>query len=163
MTNDELDALQERLARECISSPGINGERRMIALNPDGPDALAAIKALRERATKLEGRITVSGYVPLAEFDAMQDERDEAGHEFKNFHRMLCERFAYRHDEKDWKRDQVSLMEHIAKQRDEAVNALGDLLDAVDAHNAANGKAMVDPHATDEARSVLSRLKEPKP
>ncbi len=34
--------------------------------------------------------------------------------EFKNFHRQLCERFGYTHDEKDWRRDQVSLIEHIA-------------------------------------------------
>jgi hypothetical protein len=37
-------------------------------------------------------------------------------HEFKNFHRVLCERFGYTHDEVDWKRDQVSLIEWIAKQ-----------------------------------------------
>jgi hypothetical protein len=48
MTDEELDALERRLAREWISTPGINGERRMIPLNPDGHDALAAIKALRE-------------------------------------------------------------------------------------------------------------------
>jgi hypothetical protein len=36
------------------------------------------------------------------------------GGDFKNFHRLLCERFGYPHDERDWKRDQVSLMEHIA-------------------------------------------------
>src|SRR5690242_1280985 len=34
--------------------------------------------------------------------------------QFKNFHRLLCERFNYCHDEKDWYRDQVSLIEHIA-------------------------------------------------
>jgi hypothetical protein len=34
---------------------------------------------------------------------------------FKNFHRMLCDRFGYTHDEIDWRRDQVSLCEHIAK------------------------------------------------
>lgn len=34
-------------------------------------------------------------------------------HEFKNFHRLLCERFAYYHDERDWKRDQLSLIEWI--------------------------------------------------
>lgn len=34
--------------------------------------------------------------------------------QFKNFHRLLCERFGYPHDEKDWFRDQVSLIEHIA-------------------------------------------------
>lgn len=33
--------------------------------------------------------------------------------EFKNFHRLLCERFHYEHDEKDWKRDQLSLIEWI--------------------------------------------------
>lgn len=35
---------------------------------------------------------------------------------FKNFHRLLCERFGYGHDEKDWERDQLSLIEWIAKQ-----------------------------------------------
>lgn len=40
-----------------------------------------------------------------------------ADKEFKNFHRLLCERFGYCHDERDWKRDQISLIEHIAKQR----------------------------------------------
>lgn len=34
--------------------------------------------------------------------------------EFKNFHRLLCERFDYTHDDKDWKRDQLSLIEWIA-------------------------------------------------
>lgn len=33
---------------------------------------------------------------------------------FKNFHRSLCNRFGYTHDEKDWRRDLVSLEEHIA-------------------------------------------------
>ncbi|MGV0128890.1 hypothetical protein [Burkholderia gladioli] len=40
----------------------------------------------------------------------------DAEHRFKNFHRLLCERFDYTHDEIDWKRDQVSLIEHIAKK-----------------------------------------------
>jgi hypothetical protein len=35
-------------------------------------------------------------------------------HAFKNFHRLLCERFGYSHDEKDWRRDQLSLIEFIA-------------------------------------------------
>lgn len=35
---------------------------------------------------------------------------------FKNFHRSLCERFGYFHDEADWQRDQDSLEEHIATQ-----------------------------------------------
>lgn len=39
-----------------------------------------------------------------------------AEYEFKNFHRALCERFGYSHDKKDWKRDQLSLIEWISKQ-----------------------------------------------
>lgn len=38
--------------------------------------------------------------------------------EFKNFHRLLCERFGYVHDPIDWKRDQISLIEYIASQTD---------------------------------------------
>ncbi len=34
---------------------------------------------------------------------------------FKNFHRVLCERFGYGHDEVDWERDQLSLIEWIAR------------------------------------------------
>jgi hypothetical protein len=40
----------------------------------------------------------------------------DSDHEFENFHRLLCERFGYTHDEVDWKRDQISLIEWIAKQ-----------------------------------------------
>jgi hypothetical protein len=39
---------------------------------------------------------------------------EAALHAFKNFHRLLCERFGYGHDEKDWRRDQLSLIEFIA-------------------------------------------------
>lgn len=46
----------------------------------------------------------------------LQAEVDKSRHSFKNFHRALCERFDYCHDEKDWERDQVSLMEWIAKR-----------------------------------------------
>lgn len=41
-------------------------------------------------------------------------EREKAS--FKNFHRALCERFDYAHDEVDWQRDQISLIEWIAKR-----------------------------------------------
>lgn len=40
-------------------------------------------------------------------------------HAFKNFHRALCDRFGYSHDERDWRRDQVSLIEWIAAQTSE--------------------------------------------
>jgi hypothetical protein len=32
---------------------------------------------------------------------------------FKNFHRLLCNRFGYVHDEVHWERDLLSLIEHI--------------------------------------------------
>jgi hypothetical protein len=41
---------------------------------------------------------------------------ESAEYRFKNFHRLLCERFGYGHDEKDWERDQLSLIEWIAKR-----------------------------------------------
>ena len=37
-------------------------------------------------------------------------------HDFKNFHRQLCARFGYVHDEQFWWRDLVSLIEHIASK-----------------------------------------------
>lgn len=43
-------------------------------------------------------------------------ERESWKHNFKNFHRLLCERFGYGHDEKDWLRDQLSLIEWIANR-----------------------------------------------
>jgi hypothetical protein len=62
----------------------------------------------------------------------------DSEHAFKNFHRSLCERFGYTHDEIDWKRDQVSLEEHIAARlarreveestRDDVANLLNFLL-----------------------------------
>lgn len=40
--------------------------------------------------------------------------------DFKNFHRNLCMRFDYHHDELNWRRDLASLEEHIAAQLTEA-------------------------------------------
>lgn len=49
----------------------------------------------------------------IAKLEAI-DAAGASNAEFKNFHRLLCERFGYTHDERDWKRDQISLIEHIA-------------------------------------------------
>ncbi len=46
--------------------------------------------------------------------DSDSEAHAQAEREFKNFHRLLCERFGYVHDDRDWKRDQLSLMEWIA-------------------------------------------------
>ncbi|WP_249201289.1 hypothetical protein [Burkholderia cenocepacia] len=55
----------------------------------------------------------------LAASPVEQHEAAPADAEFKNFHRLLCERFGYVHDEHDWKRDQLSLIECIANWRDQ--------------------------------------------
>ncbi|MFL9966697.1 hypothetical protein PQR02_38220 [Paraburkholderia sediminicola] len=52
-------------------------------------------------------------------------------HEFKNFHRQLCERFGYSHDDVDWKRDQISLIEWISKRKEELERQRDDLLKAM--------------------------------
>ena len=44
----------------------------------------------------------------------LAEELEQEQASFENFHRSLCERFGYVHDPVDWKRDQVSLIEHIA-------------------------------------------------
>ncbi len=95
-----------------------------------GPKAAAALRTAIEQAEKQEP----FGYFQYAmHFDAWVQNRDsnkgvafyttppaapvqDSNHEFKNFHRVLCERFGYTHDEVDWKRDQISLIEWIAKQ-----------------------------------------------
>lgn len=55
------------------------------------------------------------GFQAGAAWQRAQSAPDDS-HGFKNFHRLLCERFSYTHDEKDWRRDQLSLIEHIAAQ-----------------------------------------------
>ncbi len=50
-----------------------------------------------------------------AKVAALAAAQADDAHAFKNFHRSLCARFGYVHDDVDWRRDQVSLEEHIAK------------------------------------------------
>jgi hypothetical protein len=47
----------------------------------------------------------------------------DAMHEFKHFHRTLCERVGYVHDDRDWQRDQLSLIEWIAAAIPNATSA----------------------------------------
>ena len=74
----------------------------MVSLCPDTDD-------LRALHAWLGTYLQINADSPAA---SVQD----SDHEFKNFHRLLCERFGYTHDEVDWKRDQISLIEWIAKQ-----------------------------------------------
>jgi hypothetical protein len=47
-------------------------------------------------------------------------------HAFKNFHRSLCDRFGYEHDEVNWRRDLLSLEEWIASTKAPALSPLAD-------------------------------------
>lgn len=90
---------------------------------------------------KFENSITTYG--------AQQREagRLEERREFKNFHRSLCERFGYTHDKRDWKRDQVSLEEHIAAlSRQPAGEGLTKAADFIDA----KAQAYLDENASNE-------------
>ena len=62
---------------------------------------------------KVQKAVVDMAYIPHRH---LVEQRDRADHQFKNFHRLLCERFGYVHDEHDWRRDQLSLIEHIAKR-----------------------------------------------
>lgn len=85
----------------------------------DTDDGLNAIERVVRAAQVL--RLEVDLY--RAQADAPDDT-----HKFKNFHRRLCERFGYVHDEIDWRRDQVSLIEWIAKKADAPAEARADAL-----------------------------------
>jgi hypothetical protein len=47
-------------------------------------------------------------------------------HAFKNFHRSLCDRFGYEHDEVNWRRDLLSLEEWIASTKAPVLTPLAD-------------------------------------
>lgn len=61
-----------------------------------------------------EAWLAAKAATPPVALPAVVDAEAVALHAFKNFHRLLCERFGYCHDEKDWRRDQLSLIEFVA-------------------------------------------------
>lgn len=79
-----------------------------------------------EATNSATGNPTLNELVLLRERVAtLATQRDEETRQFKNFHRSLCGRFDYCHDETDWKRDLVSLEEHInEKIKGEGVEAI---------------------------------------
>lgn len=66
-----------------------------------------------------------------AEITRLRAELADTSQSFKNFHRRLCERFGYHHDEKDWRRDQLSLELWISSQLAEAKRHAKVLADAM--------------------------------
>ncbi|CAN7803900.1 hypothetical protein SB861_29310 [Paraburkholderia sp. SIMBA_049] len=87
-----------------------------------------------------------------------------AEHEFKNFHRLLCDRFGYVHDDRDWKRDQASLIEWIANHptgnssgTSPVVDALTFVLNVLEAPADQREVSVAMPLAKTIARLVLEQ------
>lgn len=109
----ELPASNEQLSRLARSDQYLGKDRdqlREIILDRD--EEIAQLSDALQDAREVNYESEVAGLV--AENKRLQGA-------FKNFHRLLCERFGCAHDEKDWERDQLSLIEWIAKRysRDE--------------------------------------------
>jgi hypothetical protein len=77
-------------------SDEVNNAAFIASARQDIPDLIAALEAAQAENANLRAGL------------------DASKSAFKNFHRMLCDRFEYTHDAVDWQRDQVSLMEWIA-------------------------------------------------
>jgi hypothetical protein len=69
----------------------------------DGDERMYKVNQIADTALARDAAVTLSLKLGTAE------------HEFQNFHRLLCKRFGYGHDPVDWRRDQLSLIEHIAR------------------------------------------------
>ncbi|HHM9318333.1 TPA: hypothetical protein ACRNS5_004224 [Pseudomonas aeruginosa] len=85
---------------------------RVVHSNPVVLGQCGPLNANDELMTVAQHAASVARWAEM--FNRVEQERDAALASFKNFHRLLCERFGYTHDEKDWQRDQLSLIEHIA-------------------------------------------------
>lgn len=98
-------------------------------MTPEHKALVAELRRRAERRVQTEGPFTKENLVEWRAIAAIESlsaqcaqpanpaqvtEATEDRRQFKNFHRLLCDRFGYTHDEKDWFRDQVSLIEHIA-------------------------------------------------
>lgn len=93
-----------------------------IEIDGDEEPLLYPIKTARETLIRLvdihNTALSAASKVRHPAPEAASVEAAEADtHAFKNFHRLLCERFDYTHDEVDWRRDQVSLIEWIANRK----------------------------------------------
>lgn len=101
-----------------------------------GQSELAAAKAVCEAECNQNFRLIKMCEDLKKQLSETQAKLEEAEHSFKNFHRLLCERFDYGHDQRDWKRDQLSLIEWIAKKKeaqDKVIESIRNVVRGVDA------------------------------
>ncbi len=99
----KLSELKEMCARKVADLPVYQYDRLGVLLRDDCVAAIRAIELPDEPDRFMEG------------IEYARKREGDVSAEFKNFHRALCQRFGYSHDDEDWKRDQVSLIEWIAK------------------------------------------------
>jgi len=83
---------------------------RGITIEPRLYDAATELRRLHAENARLAALVGTQQPAPSAAAAITDTEA------FQNFHRLLCARFGYVHDESDWRRDQLSLVEHIARQ-----------------------------------------------
>jgi hypothetical protein len=76
-----------------------------------------SVKADRNAAFIAAAREALPALLAENEKLRLNEADAKAERAFKNFHRQLCERFDYTHDDVDWWRDQVSLIEWIAASK----------------------------------------------
>lgn len=98
---------------------GIDG--RIVELVSQPPSAAEWMKHIRKEGHEIDTRFGANALLESRRVLESGDCRSP-DHEFKNFHRLLCERFDYPHDEIDWRRDQLSLIEWIANRQSTPVS-----------------------------------------
>ncbi|MWW08608.1 hypothetical protein [Pseudomonas aeruginosa] len=145
---DYWKAWQARAALAQPSPAQAEAERpevvaRVVHSNPVVLGQCGPLNANDELMTVAQHAASVARWAEI--FNRVEQQRDAALASFKNFHRLLCERFGYTHDEKDWQRDQLSLIEHIAAAQaqhsvpEEFIGRLSEFL----AQRGATGKALL--------------------
>jgi hypothetical protein len=117
--------------KNIISGYRINEDDAAWLLALDGTAATQEIERLRAEVKALKRDIEIrrlqaqisSGITLEAVLDRAEQAEAElktTKQQFRNFHRSLCQRFGYVHDEAFWWRDLCSLEEFISVKRDVA-------------------------------------------
>lgn len=123
--HESMCAAWEERARRAAASPAAEVVRLQHVATAEDGGKLRWMTGRRPRDCELYA-MPDGGRAPATLYTAPQPAQADAPddtHKFKNFHRRLCERFGYVHDEIDWRRDQVSLIEWIAKKADAPAEA----------------------------------------
>lgn len=135
---DELEFLNDRLEELCLKTYLLarlktellcmTHERDKLIENQNSRRPAPCEHFCEQQAFKIEIRQLRAENAELKtellcmehDYDELLADRDSTMSSFKNFHRLLCDRFDYSHDPIHWRRDQLILIEDIANQYKEA-------------------------------------------